>query len=141
METSEGAQALKAAGDVGANVVVASVGYVNAHEHIQKGEYPGLIDQVMKAAGDRVVIWPLLGGTSDCSTWYAQSIVTANQMLQQATKRWPNLVLADYPSFIAAHPEYSQHRCPHLIAAGYQARAQWLASEVRRLVSARAATS
>ena len=58
----------------------------------------------------------------------------ANGLLQQAQARWPNLVLADFAALLAAHPEYSEQRCPHLLPAGYHARAVWLAGEVRRLV-------
>jgi len=136
MEIAEGAAALKAAGDTGTNVVLVSMGYVNTRMHMRNGDFPALIDQVLKAAGDRTVIWPTLGRTSDCTASYVQAIGQANSLLQAAKAKAPNLVLIDYPTFIDAHPEYSQHRCPHLTSAGYQARSAWLASEVRRVVDA-----
>ena len=93
----------------------------------------------MKAAGPRVVVWPTLGQTSDCSLAYKRALVVANLQLQLATQRYPNLVLADYPPLINTHPEYSEHRCPHLLPAGYHARAVWLADAVRQLIDAHAA--
>jgi hypothetical protein len=138
MEMAEGAAALAAAGDTGANVVLVSMGYVNTRMHQRKAEFPALIDQVLKAAGDRTVVWPTLGRTADCSATYVQALAQANQQLEAAKARWPKLVLIDYPSLIDAHPEYSQHRCPHLVSAGYEARSAWLASEVRRIVDSQA---
>ena len=67
MEIAEGAAALKAAGDTGTNVVLVSMGYVNTRMHMRNGDFPALIDQVLKAAGDRTVVWPTLGRTSDCT--------------------------------------------------------------------------
>ena len=114
MEIAEGAAALKAAGDTGTNVVLVSMGYVNTRMHMRNGDFPALIDQVLKAAGDRTVVWPTLGRTSDCTATYVQAIGQANELLAAAKAKAPNLVLIDYPAFIDAHPEYSQHRCPHL---------------------------
>ena len=93
-----------------------------------------MIDEVVAAAGDRTVVWPMVGRTPDCGTSYSNAAVVASQQLQEATTRWPNLVVLDYPSVINAHPEYSQNRCPHLLNSGSQAVGMWLAGEVRRIV-------
>lgn len=139
METAEGAAVVRKAGPAGSNVLIASLGYVRTTAHIQKGEFTKLIDLVMAAAGKRVVVWPLLGRTPECSAGYSQAIIVANRQLQAAKQRYPNLVLADYKTFITSHPEYTQNRCPHLTNAGYHQRAVWLAGEVRRLVDLHAA--
>lgn len=141
METSAGARLLAQNQAKPTNVALVMLGYHNARSEVSRGMFPGLIDQVMKGAGDRLVVWPLLGSTSDCSAGYKVALVRANKELQEATARWPNLVLADYPSFTAPHPEYSENRCPHLLPPGYRAAASWLAGEVRRLVDARAAAT
>lgn len=139
METAEGAAIIRKAGPAGSNVLIASLGYVRTKAHVQKGEFAKLIDLVMAAAGKRVVVWPLLGRTPECSAGYSQAIIVANRQLEAAKERYPNLVLADYKTFITSHPEYTQNRCPHLTNAGYQQRALWLAGEVRRLVDLHAA--
>lgn len=141
METSTGAQLLAQNKAKPTNVALVMIGYHNARSEVSRGMFPGLIDQVMKGAGDRLVVWPLLGSTSDCSAGYKVALVRANKELQEATARWPNLLLADYPSFTAPHPEYSENRCPHLLPPGYRAAGLWLAGEVRRLVDARAAAA
>ena len=102
-----------------------------------EGRFPRRIDAVVQAAGPRLVVWPMLASTADCSNGYKDALVRANQELQAATLRWPNLVLADYPAFLAGHPEYSENRCPHLVPPGYGAAAAWLAGEVRRLLELR----
>ena len=140
METSIGAQLLAKNTGQPSNVALVMLGYHNAKSEVSQGMFPGLIDQVMKGAGDRLVVWPLLWYTSDCSAGYKQALVRANQELHAAQARWPNLLLADYPTFVVPHPEYSEHRCPHLLPPGYRATAAWLAGEVRRLVDQRAAT-
>ena len=55
----------------------------------------------MKAAGLRLVIWPLLGGR----------------------------VFVDSPSFLLAPPDEGAHRCSHLTPSGYIATERWLAGE------------
>ena len=139
METAEGAAVVRRAGTAGSTVLIASLGYVRTTAHVQQGEFVKLIDQLMAAAGKRVVIWPMLGRTPECSAGYSQAIIVANKQLKAATERYPNLVLADYTTFITSHPEYTQHRCPHLSDPGYHQRALWLAGEVRRLVDLHAA--
>ncbi len=133
---TDGANALAGAGAVPANVAVVVLGYHNARSETRNGHFPGLIDHVMESAGPRTVIWPLLAQTPDCSATYTDAVADADAELQAATARWPNLVLVDYPSLLGAHPEWSENRCPHLLAPGYRATAEWLASEVRRVVDA-----
>lgn len=134
IEVSAGAAALARVKSKSADVVVVVLGYHNARTNTRSGQFPGLIDQVMKAAAGRLVVWPMLGRTPDCSPWYSGAVVTADQALHAATGRWPNLALLDYPSVIGAHPEYGQDRCPHLTSAGYRAVALWLARQVRSTV-------
>ena len=134
----QGAGALAAASDVPANVAVVVLGYHNAVSQTRSGAFPGLIDAVMAGAGERIVVWPMPGRTPDCGASYSTAVATESQLLQEATARWPNLVPVDYPSVIAAHPEYSQQRCPHLVNSGSHAVGQWLAGEVRRIVDASA---
>jgi len=135
---ADGATALASAEGQPADVAVVVLGYHNTRSETRSGRFPRLIDTVMKAAGERIVVWPLLGRTPDCSATYSNAVAAADQLLRAATARWPNLVLVDYPSVIGAHPEYSEHRCPHLVASGYRATAQWLAGEVRRVIDASA---
>src|SRR5436305_167576 len=108
------------------------------HAHVHRGQCrrgglardTGAIRDNGAAAHGRLVVWPLLAATSDCSAGYQRALLGANDELRAATRRWTNLALLDYPAFLAPHPEYSEHRCPHLLPAGYAATATWLASEV-----------
>ena len=90
----------------------------------------------MEAAGDRIVVWSLPGRTSDCGPSFTNAVAREGQFVREAMGRWPNLVPIDYPAVIDAHPEYSQHRCPHLVNSGSHAIGEWLAGEVRRVVDA-----
>ena len=60
METSVGAQLLAKNTGQPSNVALVMLGYHNAKSEVSQGMFPGLIDQVMKGAGDRIVVWPLL---------------------------------------------------------------------------------
>jgi hypothetical protein len=133
-----GAKLLARAGDEPSNVALVMLGFHNARSEVGQGRFPAWIDAVVGAAGGRIVVWPMLASTNDCSTVYKQALLQANAELLEAQQRWPNLVLADYPSFLAGHPEYAIGDCPHLNAPGYRAVAAWLAGEVRRLVEQRA---
>jgi hypothetical protein len=135
----DGARLLASASDVGADIVVVMLGYHDANSNGRAGRYPAFIDLVMQAAGTRLVVWPMYGATDDCSKNYKSGIAMANQSLQDATARWPNLRLVDYPSHLAAHPEFSQNRCPHLLANGSKEVAGWLAGQIRETANAYAA--
>ena len=137
MPIGVGADLLAGAGGAPSNVALVMLGFHNARSEVGKGRFPGRIDAVVQAAGPRLVVWPMLASTADCSNGYKQALVRANEELQAATLRWPNLVLVDYPAFLAVHPEYSENRCPHLVPPGYGAAAAWLAGEVRRLLEVR----
>ncbi len=128
---TQGGTELSGASDISAEVALVILGYHNTRSETQSGRFPSLIDTVMKAAGDRTVVWPLLGATLDCTDSYKTATGVANDNLRDATARWPNLVLVDYASLLAAHPEYSEQRCPHLLAVGSRAVATWLAGQVR----------
>jgi len=130
----EGASYLARARDIPANVVVVVLGYHNAVSQTRSGTFPALIDGVMEAAGDRIVVWSLPGRTSDCGASFTNAVAVEGQLVLEATGRWPNLVPVDYASVIDAHPEYSQNRCPHLVNSGSRAVGAWLADEVRRIV-------
>ena len=132
---SEGADALASASDIPADVALVILGYHNLKSETQSGRFPSLIDEVMTAAGQRMVVWPMLGATDDCSANYKIGVGVANASLQDATTRWPNLLLVDYTSLLAAHPEYSQQRCPHLLAGGSKAVAGWLAGQLREAIN------
>jgi len=131
---TDGAGELATASDVSANVALVILGYHNLKSETQGGRFPSLIDTVMAAAGPRLVVWPMLGATDDCSANYKIGVGVANASLQEATARWPNLLLVDYTSLLAAHPEYSQQRCPHLLASGSKEVAGWLAGQLREVV-------
>jgi hypothetical protein len=137
MAMAEGAQALRGAAAVPANVAVVVIGYHNTRSEVLHGRFAVLVDAVVQAAGERLVVWPLLGRTPDCSAAYSDAVARADEQLQAATARWPNLVVADYPAFIAAHPEFAVKDCPHLLPKGYAAAGAWLAGEVRRVLDAR----
>jgi hypothetical protein len=130
----DGASYLARAHDVPANVAVVVLGYHNAVSQTRSGEFPALIDAVMEAAGDRIVVWSLPGRTPDCGVKFTNAVALEAQFVHEAMGRWPKLVPVDYPSVIDAHPEYSQHRCPHLVNSGSSAVGAWLAGEVRRVV-------
>jgi hypothetical protein len=130
----QGATYLARDRDVQANVAVVVLGYHNAVSQTRSGEFPALIDAVMQAAGNRVVVWSLPGRTPDCGVSFTNAVAVQSQLVHDAMGRWPKLVPVDYPSVIAAHPEYSQHRCPHLVNSGSRAVGAWLASEIRRVV-------
>jgi len=137
MPIGVGADLLAGAGGAPANIALVILGFHNARSEVGKGRFPRRIDAVVQAAGARLVVWPMLASTADCSNGYKDALVRANQELQAATLRWPNLVLADYPAFLAGHPEFSENRCPHLVPPGYGAAAAWPAGEVRRLLELR----
>lgn len=141
IEVEAGAQALAGAADIDADVVLVMLGYHNANSNARGGRFPGLIDMVVEAAGPRLVVWPMYGATDDCSANYKKGIGIANQSLHDAQSRWPNLLLVDYTSVLAAHPEYSQQRCPHLLASGSKAVAGWLAGALREVVNSAAAAA
>ena len=130
----EGATYLAGARDVPANVVVVVLGYHKAVAQTSSGEFPALIDAVMDAAGDRVVVWALPGRTPDCGVTFSNAVALEAQLVLEAMGRWPKLVPVDYPSVINVHPEYSQNRCPHLLSSGSRAVGEWLAGEVRRVI-------
>jgi hypothetical protein len=132
----QGAADLAGARDVQANVAVVVLGYHNAVSQTRSGEFPAFIDAVMAAAGDRIVVWSLPGRTPDCGVKFTNAVAVESQLVREAMGRWPRLVPVDYPSVINAHPEYSQHRCPHLVNSGSRAVGAWLAGEVRRVVDA-----
>lgn len=136
IEVESGAQLLAGASDIEAEIVLVMLGYHNANSNAHRGRYPALIDMVMQAAGPRLVLWPMYGATDDCSTNYKEGVGIANQSLQDATARWPNLVLIDYTSQLASHPEYSQQRCPHLLASGSREIAGWMAGQIREAANA-----
>ena len=136
IEIEDGADLLADASDVEADVVIVMLGYHNANSNGRGGRYPALIDMVMNAAGPRLVVWPMYAATDDCSANYKTGVGMANQSLRDATSYWPNQVLVDYPSLLAANPDYSQNRCPHLLASGSKAVAGWLAGEVREAANA-----
>ena len=138
MPIAVGATLLARAGTAPSNVALVMLGFHNARSEVFGGRFPARIDAVVRAAGGRVVVWPLLASTSDCSAGYKAALVRADDELRAATLRWPNLELVDYPAFLAPHPEYSEHRCPHLLPPGYGAAAAWLAGEVRQVVERRA---
>ena len=131
---AEGVQALRAAtaGATGTDTVLVLQGYSKAT--VNRGQFPSSLELLMEAAGGRTVVWPMYGPTIGCSAAYTETLAEANRLLQEATRRWPNLRLADYPALLGAHPEFSVHDCPHLRASGSAAVATWLAGEVRRLV-------
>ena len=131
---TDGAAALAGAKQIAAHVALVILGYHDTRSETQSGRFPALIDTVMAAAGPRLVVWPMLGATDDCSANYKIAVGAANSDLQRAAARWPNLLLVDYTSLIAAHPEYSQRRCPHLLASGSRAVAGWLAGQLRQAV-------
>jgi hypothetical protein len=134
-----GASALAGGNAAPSNVALVMLGFHNARTEVGSGRFPSRIDAVVKAAGNRLVIWPLLASTRVCTTGYKQALATADQSLRDAQKQYPNLVVVDYPAFLAAHPEYANtDSCPHLVASGYRATAAWLAAEVRRVVDAHA---
>lgn len=136
IEIEDGAAELARANAVDADVVVMMLGYHDANSNGRGGRYPALIDMVMQAAGPRLVVWPMYGATDDCSSNYKTGVGMANQSLRDATARWPNLRLVDYPSLLAANPQYSQERCPHLLASGSREVAGWLAGQVRETANA-----
>jgi hypothetical protein len=141
MPTAIGAALLERAAHAPSNVVLVVLGFHNARSEVDEGRFPGRIDAVLAAAHGRLVVWPLLASTSDCSAGYQRALLRANDELRAATRHWPNLALVDYPAFLAPHPEYSEHRCPHLLPAGYAATAAWLAGQVRRVVDERSVTA
>ncbi len=132
----EGAAYLARARDVPANLVVVVLGYHNAVSQTRSGQFPALIDAVMEAAGDRTVVWSLPAPTPDCGPSFTNAVAVQTRLVYEAMGRWPTLVPVDYPSVIGAHPEYSQHRCPHLVGSGSRAVGVWLAGEVRRVADA-----
>ena len=132
----QGAAHLARARDVPANVAVVMLGYHNAVSRTRSGDFPAMIDAVMEAAGQRIVVWSLPARTADCGPSFTNAMAVEGQLVHEAMGRWPNLVPVDYPSVLSAHPEYSQNRCPHLVNSGSHAVGEWLAGEVRRVVDA-----
>ena len=137
MPIDVGIDLLARAGDQPSNVALVMLGFHNARTEVGAGRFPAWIDAVVAAAGGRTVVWPMLAYTNGCSAGYKAALTQADADLAQAQAHWPNLVLVDYPTFLATHPEFDLHDCPHLTAAGYRAVGAWLAGEVRRIVQER----
>jgi hypothetical protein len=135
----EGAAYLRQARGVSAAVAVVILGYHNSVSQTRDGGFAGRVDAVMQAAGDRLVVWSLPAKTPDCGAAFTQAMVVQRRVLEDATGKWPNLALVDYPSVIDAHPEYSQNRCPHLLDQGSRAVGSWLAGQIRQIADAKRA--
>jgi hypothetical protein len=141
MPLGDGATLLAGGGEAPSNVALVVIGYHNTRSEVAAGRFPARIDAIVGAAGGRLVVWPMLGSTPECSASYKRAVVRANEELQAALQRWSNLALVDYPTFLAGHDEYAVNDCPHLRAAGYRATATWLAGEVRGVVEHRRSAS
>ena len=108
----EGVQALRAAtADVtGTDTVLVLQGYSKAK--VNRGQFPSSLELLMEAAGGRTVVWSMYGPTIGCSYAYTETLAEANRLLQEATRRWPNLRLADYPALLGGPPGVLGARLP-----------------------------
>ncbi len=88
-----------------------------------EGPFAAQIDEAMAVlAGVERVVWLTVA-----EKW--PSRVEINTAIRAAPQRWPQAVVADWASVIAAHPEYAGDML-HLTAAGRVAIAQLIASHV-----------
>ncbi len=88
-----------------------------------EGSFAAQIDEAMAVlAGVERVVWLTVA-----EKW--PSRVEINAAIRAAPQRWPQAVVADWASVIAAHPEYAGDML-HLTAAGRVAIAQLIASHV-----------
>jgi len=112
-------QAVESYGHALGKVLIVKVGYNESPAGYARG-----IDQVMRAAladGARSVVWVTLreeGGYSDL--YHA-----TNALIRQATKRWPQLVVADWNAYSAGKPWFASDGL-HLSATGATALATYL---------------
>lgn len=103
-------------------VLIVKVGYNESAQGYREG-----IDRVMRAAlsqGAAGVVWVTLKETSSTYHW-------TNVAIRSATKRWPQLVVADWNAYSAGKPWFG-HDGLHLSATGATALAAFLRSYVVR---------
>jgi lysophospholipase L1-like esterase len=99
--------------------------------------YPArLIDEVMKAANGRPVLWLNLEYSTTRRDWRARG-VRFNRQLQLATERWPNLTIADWDKFFTPN---RKNRFPgdgvHLNVSAYRLRSTFMLRSLRTWATA-----
>jgi hypothetical protein len=119
-------QAVQGYGRALGDVLIVKVGYNESAQGYRQG-----IDRIMRAAlaqGAQGVVWVTLRETSDTYRW-------TNVAIRTATKRWPQLVVADWNAFSSGKPWFG-HDGLHLTATGAQALASFLRPYVFKAAAA-----
>jgi hypothetical protein len=107
--------------EIGAVVVIQQG---NNYIEGEGGTFASQIDQAMTVlTGVPRVVWLTVA-----ERW--PSRVAINQAIRAAAGRWPTIVVADWASTVAAHPEYAPGDMLHLSPEGRLAIARLIASAV-----------
>lgn len=93
--------------------------------------YPAyVIDQFMKAAKGRPVLWLNLEYSTTRPDWHARGI-RFNRQLAEATSRWPNLTVADWDTFFVPKKKNRFSRDGvHLNVEAYRLRSRFMLREL-----------
>jgi len=121
-------QAVQSYGQSLGHVLIVKVGYNESSSGYGKG-----IDEIMRAAiaqGATGVVWVTLREKSDIYHW-------TNVAIRQATKRWPQLVVADWNAYSAGKPWFGPDGL-HLTPTGATALATFLRPYILRASDTRA---
>ena len=121
-------QAVQSYGRSLGKVLIVKVGYNESSAGYGKG-----IDEIMRAAradGATGVVWVTLRERSDVYHW-------TNVAIRQATKRWPQLVVADWNAYSAGKPWFGPDGL-HLTPTGATALATFLRPYILRAADTRA---
>ena len=121
-------QAVQSYGHSLGKVLIVKVGYNESSSGYGKG-----IDQIMRSAlaeGATGVVWVTLREQSDIYHW-------TNVAIRQATKRWPQLVVADWNAYSAGKPWFGPDGL-HLTSTGATALATFLRPYVFRAAAQKA---
>ena len=121
-------QAVQSYGQSLGHVLIVKVGYNESSSGYGKG-----IDEIMRAAlaqGATGVVWVTLREKSDIYHW-------TNVAIRQATKRWPQLVVADWNAYSAGKPWFGPDGL-HLTPTGAVGLATFLRPYILRAADTRA---
>ena len=114
-------QAIESYGPSLGDVLIVDVGYNESSQG-----YNARIDEVMRASlrqGVQGVVWVTLRASS--SSRYAPIYRATNTEIQAASKRWPQIVVADWNAFSSGRPWFGSDGL-HLTSAGALALASFL---------------
>lgn len=123
--TAEGVQALAAKARAGQLPDVLVVGLGTNDQH-RMADFGGHVDEVMRLAGHRQVIWIDLA--------YEPVRERLNSVLAQKAAWYPNLRTLEWDRHYWSHPEWQAADRIHATTAGYRGRAELMAGAAEQVV-------